>query len=71
MLGIRNRLHALGKTQIWLILRLRERNLVVQTSEFSYILSGVLTTPKAQRVLKACDEILSEYEKEVRNDGAD
>ena len=71
MLGIRNRLHALGKTQIWLILRLRERNLVVQTSEFSYILSGVLTTPKAQRVLKACDEILSEYEKEVKYDGAD
>ena len=71
MLGIRSRLHALGKTQIWLILRLRERNLVVQTSEFSYILSGVLTTPKAQRVLKACDEILSEYEKEVKYDGAD
>ena len=71
MFGIRERLRHLGKTQVWLILQLQERNLTVQTSEFSYILSGVISTPKAQRVLKACNEILSEYEKEVKYDGAD
>lgn len=71
MFGIRERLRHLGKTQVWLILQLKERNLTVQTSEFSYILSGVISTPKAQRVLKACNEILSEYEKEVGKDGAD
>ena len=66
MNDIRERLHNLGKTQIWLIMELRERGLTVQTSEFSYILSGVLTTPKAKTVLKTCDEIL----KEVENNGA-
>ena len=68
MLGgnIRERLHIIGKTQTWLILKLGERGLKVQTSEFSYILSGVLTTPKAEKVLKICDEILTEYE--VEND---
>ena len=70
MNNVRERLRGLGKTQIWLIMELRERGLVVQTSEFSYILSGVLTTPKAKTVLKVCDEILTEYEKEVENDGA-
>lgn len=63
--NIRKRLHKIGKTQVWLILKLGERGLQVQTSEFSYILSGVLTTPKAEKVLRLCDEIL----KEVEDDG--
>ena len=67
--NIRERLHALGKTQTWMILRLKERNMTVQTSEFSYILSGVMTTPKAKRVLQMCDEILTEYENEVESNG--
>lgn len=69
MSNIRDRLHKIGKPQTWLILRLKERDVTVQTSEFSYILSGVLTTPKAKRVLLVCEEILDEYEKEVGNNG--
>ena len=62
MTDIRKRLHAVGKTQVWLILKLGERGIKVQTPEFSYILSGVLTTPKAEKVLRLCDEILKEVE---------
>ena len=61
--NIRLRLRKIGKTQVWMILRLMERGLRVQTSEFSYILSGVISTPKAEKVLKACDEILKEVER--------
>ncbi len=67
-MGVRERLKALGKTQNWLILEMKKRNVSVITSEFSNILNGVLTTPKAQRVLTLCDEILTEYEKEVKAD---
>jgi hypothetical protein len=63
--NIRERLHRIGKTQVWMILKLGERGLKVQTSEFSYILSGVLTSPKAEKVLKVCDEILKEVENDV------
>lgn len=62
MNNVRERLHAIKKPQTWLILKLKERGLVVQTSEFSYILSEVLTTPKSKTVLKLCDEILKEVE---------
>lgn len=67
-MGVRERLKALGKTQNWLILEMKKRNVSVITSEFSNILNGVLTTPKAQRVLALCNEILTEYEKEVKAD---
>jgi len=67
-MGVRERLKALGKTQNWLILEMKKRNVSVITSEFSNILNGVLTTPKAQRVLTLCNEILTEYEKEVKAD---
>ena len=60
MVRVRERLRVLGKPQTWLILKLGEKGIKVQTSEFSYILSGVLTTPKAEKVLKMCDEILRE-----------
>lgn len=69
MKTIRERLKALGKTQSWLILELRKRHdIKVQTPEFSQILSGILSTPKADKVLTLCDEILTEYEKEVKAD---
>lgn len=67
-MGVRERLKALGKTQNWLIVEMKKRNVSVLTSEFSNILNGVLTTPKAQRVLTLCDEILTEYEKEGKAD---
>lgn len=65
---VRERLKALGKTQNWLIVEMKKRNVSVLTSEFSNILNGVLTTPKAKRVLTLCDEILTEYEKEGKAD---
>ena len=65
-MNIRERLKALGKTQNWLILEMKKHDVSVITSEFSNILNGVLTTPKAERVLNLCDKILTEYEKEVR-----
>lgn len=61
---IRERLKKLGKTQNWLILRMKERGVSVLTSEFSNILNGVLTTPKAKKVLTLCDEILTKHESE-------
>ena len=64
-MGIRERLKALGKTQNWLIIEMKKRGVSVITSEFSNILSGVLTTPKATRVLTLCDEILTTYEQDV------
>lgn len=64
-MGVRERLKALGKTQNWLILEMKKRNISVLTSEFSNILNGVLTTPKAQKVLALCDEILTEYETDL------
>lgn len=64
-MNVRERLKALGKTQNWLILEMKKHNVSVITSEFSNILNGVLTTPKAERVLNLCDRILTEYEKEV------
>ena len=64
-MGIRERLARLGKTQNWLILEMHKHNVRCNTSELSYILSGILTTPKAEKVLTLCDKILTEYEKEV------
>ena len=61
-MNIRERLKALGKTQVWLIEELQHYKISVPTSEMSYILSGVLTTPKAKRVLTLCDAILKEQE---------
>lgn len=60
-MNVRERLKALGKTQNWLIVEMKKHGVSVLTSEFSNILNGVLTTPKAERVLNLCDKILTEY----------
>ena len=50
-------------TQVDMIRALRQRKcIIVQPAEMSNILNGVLTTPKAQRVLKECELILNDYE---------
>lgn len=59
---IKDRLKALGKSQVWLIFQLRERGIAIQPPELSSILSGANTYPKAERVLTVCDEILKEIE---------
>ena len=63
MYRIRERMQRLGKTQVWLILELHQRGIVVQPPEMSSILRGVNTAPKAAKVLKACDDILSDIER--------
>lgn len=65
---IRDRLKALGKTQVWLILELQKRGLVVQPPEMSSILRGVNTYPKAKKVLKVSDAILTEIEQKPWTD---
>ena len=62
MYQIRDRLKKLGKTQVWLIFQLRERGIEIQPPLMSSIINGVYTYPQAQRVLKVCDEILTEAE---------
>lgn len=62
MFQIRERMESLGVTQAQLILKLRERGVVVQPPEMSQILSGVSTYPKAVRVLDMVKQILSDIE---------
>lgn len=62
MYQIKDRLKKLGKTQVWLIFQLRERGIEIQPPLMSSIINGVYTYPQAQRVLKGCDEILTEAE---------
>lgn len=62
MYQIKDRLKRLGKTQVWLIFELRKRGIEIQPPLLSSIINGVYTYPQAQRVLKACDEILTEVE---------
>lgn len=62
MYQIKDRIKALGKTQVWLIFELRKRGIDIQPPLMSSIINGVYTYPQAQRVLKVCDEILTENE---------
>jgi len=66
MFQIRERMKALGKTQVWLILELQKRGIVVQPPEMSQILSGVNTYPKAKKVLEVSNNILSDIEAKVK-----
>ena len=69
MFQIRERMKALGMTQVRLIFELRERGIVVQPPELSQILRGVNTYPKATRVLEMSDKILSDLEAKGKNHG--
>ena len=62
MYQIKDRIKALGKTQVWLIFELLNRGIEIQPPLMSSIINGVYTYPQAQRVLKVCDEILTENE---------
>ena len=64
MLRIKERLKALGKTQVWLIFQLRDRGFRVQPPLLSSVISGAYTYPLAKSILTACDEILKEVEDE-------
>lgn len=61
-LNLKSRLKTIGKTQGWLITELRKYDISVSLSEMSYIVNGIMTTPKARRVLETADEIIKEFE---------
>lgn len=62
MNNIKERLSALGKTQVWLLIELRCRGIDVQPPQLSNIINCVYTYPKAKSVLSECDKILTEAE---------
>lgn len=63
IMSIKIKLLELGKKQIDLLFELRERGCrKLQPSELSLILSGKLTTPKAEHVLAMCNDIIDYWE---------
>lgn len=64
MAQIRDRMDALGITQVEIILELQKRGFEVQPPMMSSILRGVYTYPKAKKILEECNNILTEIENE-------
>lgn len=62
MYNIKERLTELGKSQVWLLKRLREKGTEVQPPQLSNIINGIYTYPKAQKVLAICNDVLTEVE---------
>ena len=62
MNNIKERLTALGKSQIWLLRRLRDKGIEVQPPQLCNIINGNYTYPKAQKVLEICNDVLTEVE---------
>lgn len=62
MYNIKERLAALGKSQVWLLKLLRERGMSVQPPQLCNIINGIYTYPKATAVLEMCNNILQEVE---------
>lgn len=60
---IKDRMEALGITQVDMILELQKRGETVSPPMMSQILRGVYNFPKGQRVLTVCKEVLAEYER--------
>ena len=60
--NIKERLTALGKSQIWLLRKLRDKGIEVQPPQLCNIINGNYTYPKAQKVLEICNDVLTEVE---------
>lgn len=69
MYQIKDRLESLGKTQVWLLRKLRERGFSTQPPQLSNIINGNYTYPKATALLEECDKILCDFEQTVTNGG--
>ena len=66
-MSIKIKLLELNKRQTDLLTELKRRGFKkLQPSELSIIISGKLTTPKAESVLEMCYCILAEWESEVK-----
>jgi hypothetical protein len=63
-MNIKQRMEALGMSQVDMILALQRRGVEVQPPMFSSILRGVYTYPKARRILAECDKVLMERERQ-------
>ncbi len=61
---IKARLAELGKKQVDLIPELEKRGLKVSPAELSGAILGRVKQPKADKVLSASNEIISEWERE-------
>lgn len=64
MYNIKERLARLGKSQVWLLRKLREHGIITQPPQLSNIINGIYTYPKAQLVGEMCDKIIKEAEKD-------
>ena len=62
MHNIKERLADMGKSQVWLLKKLRERGVITQPPQLSNIINGVYTYPKAKSIGEMCDKILTEAE---------
>ena len=61
-MSIKERLSEIGKSQVWLLKKLREKGVATQPPQLSNIINGVYTYPKAKLVGEMCDKILTEVE---------
>ena len=59
---VKDRMEALGVTQVDMILELQKRGMTVSPPMMSQILRGVYTSPKGRKVLTVCEDILTEHE---------
>ena len=63
-MNIKQRMEALGMSQVDMIFALLRRGVEVQPPMLSSILRGVYTYPKARRILAECDKVLMERERQ-------
>lgn len=63
-MNIKQRMKALGMSQVDMIFALQRRGVEVQPPMLSSILRGVYTYPKARRILAECDKVLMERERQ-------
>lgn len=67
-MSIKVRLLEVNKRQVDLIDELRKRGYpTIQPPELSAFINNKLTTPKAEAVLKICDEIITDWEEKREN----
>ena len=64
MYNIKERLAHLGKSQVWLLKKLREQGVITQPPQLSNIINGIYTYPKAKLVGEMCNNILTEAERD-------
>ena len=65
MPDIKKRIADLGKSQVWLLRKLRERGIAVQPPQLCNIINGLYTYPKARSVIEVADEIIKEAEEDA------